>query len=234
MFRVSMISFVSALLFASPSFAVLTISATAASDSGRPLNALHVGDVVTIDVTARSSGASEPVFALGLSAGHYNESVADFTGGLAPKNLFNGACFPGAGCFGGIENILPGAVVSNPFSGYTNIELQEDSVAGFGNRVQMFNGVTLAGATVDGSNDVGVDGNIGSPQFQILFTAMGLGETDVFIGVDPNLLDAFVIGGGGGGIVLDTIVGLRVIPEPGTALLMGLGLAGLATRRRTS
>jgi len=229
MIRVSMISFVSVLLFASPSFAVLSITASASSDSGRPLNALHVGDVVTVDVTARSSGAAEPVFGLGLSAGHYDEDVADFTSGLAPINIFNGVCFPGAGCFGGIENVLPGSTVANPFAGYSNIELEESAVPGFGNRVQLFNGITLGGATVDGSNDVGVDGNIGSPQFQILFTAVGLGATDIFIGVDPDLYDAFVTSGGGG-IVLDTIVGIQVVPEPGTALLIGLGLAGLARR----
>ena len=38
--------------------------------------------------------------------------------------------------------------------------------------------------------------------------------------------------GGGNNIANNASLQITVIPEPGTALLMGLGLAGLATTRR--
>lgn len=44
------------------------------------------------------------------------------------------------------------------------------------------------------------------------------------------ILDAWVTVGNGG-IDLDAIAALHVVPEPGTLLLVGLGLAGLAMRR---
>lgn len=64
------------------------------------------------------------------------------------------------------------------------------------------------GATGDGSQDPGVSGVIGDPQFQIVFTAIGLGQTDVFVGVDAALLDAFVISGGDLGLVNNALVNL--------------------------
>ena len=59
MIRVSVLSFVSVLFLASASFADLTITTNASSDSGRPLNALLVGDVVTVDDLRRAEDAAK-------------------------------------------------------------------------------------------------------------------------------------------------------------------------------
>ncbi len=76
-----------------------------------------------------------------------------------------------------------------------------------------------------GELDAGYDGRIGGPQFQIVFRAVGLGRTQIELGEPFG--GGLIIAGGARGVVHGTTVDLRVIPEPGAAMLIGLGLAGL-------
>ena len=95
------------------------------------------------------------------------------------------------------------------------------------------NGVSSGGSIYTGATDEGVaTGTAGDPQFQLVFTAVGPGTTTINLGADAAYGDEII---GAAGSVLtanNTSVTLTVIPEPGTALLMGLGLVGLASGGR--
>ena len=83
----------------------------------------------------------------------------------------------------------------------------------------------------------GLDGVIdgGDAQFRLVFRAAAPGVTTIEIGTntaDPILGNAVIGDGGVASNAANAVVTVSVIPEPGTALLMGLGLAGLATAGR--
>lgn len=103
-------------------------------------------------------------------------------------------------------------------------------------RTRLFAGGVASGPgfSGDGQEDPGIDGALvgdGDVHFRVTFVAMpGTIEPASFtmnFGIEALLADnsGIVVGSG------DTF-DLTVIPEPGTALLMGLGLAALGARRR--
>lgn len=140
----------------------------------------------------------------------------------------------GGTIFGGLTNEqVPGGAPVELFS-VNNINPEAY-------RTLLFGGVSTApvnGAVAglaDGAGDSGVDGNLvhgvpGDVHFRVTFRNVA-----DFIDDRSTTFQFNVTGIGDGGA---TIAGtgdsfaIRVIPEPGTALLMGLGLAGLAIRRR--
>ena len=67
-------------------------------------------------------------------------------------------------------------------------------------------------------------------QFQIVYDVIGAGTTTLRVGTFADYADAF--SGASDNTVTNTGVTITVVPEPGTALLMGLGLAGLAAAGR--
>jgi hypothetical protein len=208
---------------ASVAGAAATFTASASSASGNPLTARVVSDVVTIDITLRSD---ETTFGIGGAATGYDTSVASFTSGQSAGGVLVQICVPSAGCFGGINNTLvapatPAALVENT-----------SNVPGLP-EVQFVNGVSSGGSVYTGATDEGVaTGTAGDAQFQLVFTAAGPGTTTINLGADAAYGDEII---GAAGSVLaanNTSVTLTVIPEPGTALLMGLGLVGLARAGR--
>jgi len=218
-------SVIASAIFMAASTASALLSYAVTTDSTRPLGALQVGDTVTISI--RLSGGTN-VYGLGASAWNYDESVIDFTSGTAVSAINHAVCVPSAGCFSGLANALvtvtPGTFGTGPLS--------ESEVGSSGNRVLFFNGVGLS-PTTSNAQDPGLDGvvNGGGAQFRILFTATGLGQSTIKIGTGYNG-DGEVGVGGATDQSSNFDIAVNVVPEPGTALLMGLGLVGLAAAGR--
>jgi hypothetical protein len=217
---VSVIATTAMFFAASVAGAAATFTASATSASGNPLTALVVGDVVTIDVTLRSDA---DVFGLGVSAVGYDTSVATFTSGSVPANVLNAICVGPGTCFGGLANTTGSAFETTANS--PNLP-----------EVQLFNGVSTVAVNGTGTNDQGVSTGVATDaQFQIVFSAAGPGTTTISLGANSAYGDDVVGTGGAVGSSTNASVTLIVpVPEPGTALLMGLGLAGLASAGRRS
>jgi hypothetical protein len=198
-------------------FAVSTASAVEFVVLNGPGADLSVGDEVTIQIRIRDAVG---VFGLGASVFGYDEGVADFAAGDAVGSYLNPICVPGAGCFNGLTNLAGGA-------------LSESAIGANGNRVQIGNSAGLSAVTAVGDDNPGLDGVIGGggSQFNVTFRAVGLGSTTLSIGTGYQG-DVVVLAGGVTEQATNGSFTINVIPEPGTALLMGLGLVGLATAGR--
>jgi hypothetical protein len=168
---------------------------------------------------------------LGVSAFNYNTAVTAFSDGQTTnEKVLATNCFPGAGCFDGMDNLTK----PDPAAGATERDLAESEIGTNGLRVQLFNLASVgAPGTGTGAIDFGVDGskdtNIsdGDVHAFIRFTVTGAGTSIINFGTGYEgdgivLPDASIIQANG------DLVTVNVIPEPGTALLMGLGLTGLA------
>ena len=163
---------------------------------------VNPGDTVTINITI-STTAPEAT-ALGLRAANYDPSILVFDSYVAPSSVFN---FSPAVPFGGIANTPSLLGEQGPLAGVRA-----------GTSVNLFQGVSLSAAA-----------GAGPESFSVTFTAGAAGTTTVDLGVFGDYSDAYL---GGDNAVNNASVQVTVVPEPGTALLMGLGLAGLATAGR--
>jgi hypothetical protein len=208
---ISVIATAAMFLAAGAASAAATYTAATTVGSGNATTALVPGDVVTIDVTLRSDGAL--TLGIGGAATGYDPAVAAYTSGTASSSFLNGNCFPGFGCFGGLDNLAPAP-------------LSQTSVTA-GILVQFATGASVTGVSNDGTIDEGVSGVAGSAQFQLVFTATGPGTTTIDIGSLASYGNATIGSGGADLGTTNASVTLTVVPEPGTALLMALGLAGL-------
>jgi hypothetical protein len=197
------------LLAASTASALTTFNVT---PSG-PLSLLP-DEQVTFDI--RLSGGTG-VFGLGASAWNYDDSVIDYVegSGQSVASINNSICVPASGCFGGLANTL-----ANP--------LVETEIGTSGSRVLIFNGVGLT-ATNSNPEDPGLDGVPGGndAQIRITFRAVAPGTAFIDFGTGYNG-DGEVLEGGVTDTSQNTRIAITVVPEPGTVLLMGLGLVGLA------
>ena len=202
------------------------------SPVGNSIDAL-VGDVITIGVILDNEADGTQVQGMGVSAYGYDDGsgVVAFQSGVATdQKVLATNCFPGAGCFDGLDNL----VLPSPGN------LAESEIGTNGNRVQLLNlATTGAPGTGTGGIDFGIDGdgntNVsqGDVHAQISFVVTGFGTTTILFGTGYEgdgvvLPDASIIQATGDSITIS------VIPEPGTALLMGLGLTGLAFAGRRS
>ena len=131
---------------------------------------------------------------------------------------------------GGLPNILSAPLVKNPGP--------YPVVVGLNRWVSLFESISLAGSNGDGSLDDGVDGaSVGSGdvhfRLQFLATSAAVPRS---LTLEFGVLDEYGQAAiGDGGVILpfsNTTLDLTVVPEPGTVILMGLGLMGLAARRR--
>ncbi|MEM9176662.1 MAG: PEP-CTERM sorting domain-containing protein [Myxococcota bacterium] len=165
------------------------------------------GDLVTIDIYIETTGPEAQ--ALGLRAADYDPSIlTSGTATIVPSSIFD---FSPSIPFGGLNNSASGVeeAPGGPRPGWS---------------INLFQGVS--GTPAAGS---------GPEHFQITFIMGGVGVTTINVGALSAYADAY---GGGDNVVNNTSITIFTapgIPEPGTALLLGLGLMGLGAtspRRR--
>ncbi len=163
---------------------------------------VNPGDTVTIDISISTSAPEAQ--ALGLRAANYDPSIlTNGTATVVPTSIFN---FAPSVPFGGLANSASG-VEEAPAAGIRS-----------GTSINLFQGVSVSPAA-----------GAGPEAFQVTFVAGAPGVTTVDIGAFASYSDAY---SGGDNGMNPASVEVTVIPEPGTALLMGLGLAGLAAAGR--
>jgi len=159
------------------------------------------------------------VYGLGASVYGYDESIVDFVSGEAVSSINHAVAIPAVGAFSGLANAL-----TNP--------LVETSIGTSGNRVLFFNGVGLT-PTNSNALDPGLDGVIGGggAQFRLTFRLIAAGVTHIIIGTGYNG-DGEVLAGGETDQSRNVAIAMGWVPEPGTTLLLGFGLVGLAATGR--
>ena len=155
-----------------------------------------------VTIDIQISTTAPEAVALGLRAANYDPAVVT----NATVTVAPAVIFdfgPGSG-FGGLNNTAtPGEEApGGPRPGWS---------------LNLFQGVSLSPAA-----------SAGPASFQITFVAQP-GATTIDIGALAAYGDVY---GGGDNVANNTSVSIIVLPEPGTALLMGLGLAGLAATGR--
>jgi hypothetical protein len=135
---------------------------------------------------------------------------------------FVNQCFSSM-CFGGITNN------SNTF--FNADDLAGEGYGGAGSDlVTIVSALSSSAGAATGANDPGLGNTLGAPQgahnaedVSIVLVAVGSGELTI---------GGTFASGGNQPITSTATLTVNVIPEPGTALLMGLGLAGLASAGR--
>jgi hypothetical protein len=215
--------------FSSASAVIVELAGISSSSGPGPL---AIGDLVTIDV--RVSNSLGPLIAAGFEAHGYDSSVADFVSGDATLSYFNSTLSKTGEPSGGFDNAASQRA-GNP-AGST--ALGERYIVGFGDLVEIFAGISLTPITGDGSLDNGLAGNpvsSGDVHARVVFQLLGSGTTTITfdhgwaggyaLGSDPVFVPYV------DGFSIDLYEGLFVVPEPGTALLLSLGLVGLGSRR---
>ena len=214
----SILATVAMLAMAPSAFAAITYTATATTSDSSPLSAVTVGAQIIIDITVRTDDFAS---AAGGSVNNYDNSVVALNAGASTiaGTIFNQICVAPGTCFNGLTNQSGSAI---PFA--------ETTVGTVGVESQFLNALGLAPAGGNGSVDEGAVGGVtGDAQFQIVFDASAGGSTTLNIGTYFAYQDGYTgTDGLDPGTSTNTSIAITVIPEPGTALLMGLGLAGLA------
>jgi len=203
-------------LAASTAGALVTVTAT-----GAPAGQVGAGDLITLDIRL-SATPGQSIQGLGLSVHGYG-SNASFVSGAAVGSYLNSVCIGAGSCFGGLANVAGAA-------NGTQRTLAQNSIGAFGPRVQF--ALSASGSPIAaGTADQGLDNVAGSTMFRVTLQ-IAPGATDFTLFVDSSYQGDLVNLPAG---AVEEAVGqsfLIVVPEPGTALLMGLGLAGLAAAGR--
>lgn len=212
-----------------PSAAIaLTFTATMRPASGRPLDAEMWGEEVTIDVRM-SNPDGDVIHGVGAGVFGWDQSIFRFVS----AEMNSGPYFcTNAGCTTGLTNSLAFPAdedTGNFVAGPTDVQ----NVAGIGNYVPFVQAISTVGRAGNGARDPGLDGIVNGmdAQFRLHFLYYGLGTSTISIGTSANPILGNVVVLAGGVTEQAQTVWLPV-PEPGTAILVGLGLAGLATVRR--
>lgn len=215
----------------------ITNATSSAGSSG-----LSVGDTVTLDIVA-TTDLSDTLFGVGISISGYDPNIVEFVEGEVALRFFELARFPGPAFTGssGRTNFAP--TRSGFPSGSSSV--QETSRLSLP-VVELLQGVSFVPVFGDGSLDTGVDGGIvgeGDSHARVTFRLIDSGFTSLSIGTDaPG--DTLVLTGGetisANGTTFDLFEGLVLpktlpaVPEPTSALLLGLGLTALGSLRQSS
>lgn len=228
-----------ALLCLAPlSASALGISIVNVTSSGGNVGQLANNDVLTFDLRLENVG-NQNLFGLGIGVTGYdvgNDGVLTnnhlrFTGGSVAASAFNTSFtdIPVPTAEGGLDNIRSapiefgsGAPLFNP------------------RRIQLFDAAAITPSNGDGSLDVGIGGNgiaTGDVHFRVSFRAVtgltGIASNNVTLQFGVGEFGNIAVGAGGSELPFtNASYTVNVIPEPGTALLLGLGLIGLAAKRQ--
>jgi len=220
----SLLAFAATLLAAASAGAVVSFGVLDAhASSGASLDALANGDLVTLEIRlANPTGAR--IYGVGGGVQGWDPGVSEFVS--AERNAGPYFCSD-PDCLSGLPNYQTNA---------SNAEPRE--VAGVGQYVSLIQAISLDGADGDGSRDPGLDGIVGGgdAQFRVTFRMVGAPGSatvlDVGTNPSPTIGNVVVLTGGVVRLGVNTQVTLVMNPEPGTTLLLGLGLAALASTRR--
>ena len=197
-------------------FVTSTASAIEFSIIGPDTFTVNPGDTFTVDIALDNASATSNVGVTGTITGL--AGVADVVGGVAAQHFFVGFCTP-TNCFAGIDTN------DNPF--YDSSDLSGNGYGGPGSdSVVIISALALNPTSATGAIDPGLDGALNEPSARdvtIQLQAVGAGVLTV----------GGTFGSGGNQPITNTAsITVNVVPEPGTALLLGLGLVGLAAAGR--
>ena len=220
----------------------VSIESTSVTGAGN-VNALENGDVVTFGLLLENA-TQENVFALGVGVYGYDEGAV---GSATDNHLVFVSSTASASAFNTNGQLVPGFGVVNNSDGLDNSTVagvQSGAPFPFNQelRAVLFNGIGVLAASGTGNDDAGVGGGltgVGSDiHIQVSFLVQGLNSTvgsptAVTLDFGTGRFGNEAIGTGGSSLAFNNASStLTIVPEPGTALLMGLGLAGLASIRR--
>ena len=184
-----------------------TASALSISLSATTPTTILIGETVTVKLYL-DTGSETMVTSVFTSVGNDNPSALSFTSGTSPGQiLFNTSSFEGV------------ARVSQPTTGVAGDAAGRVRAANFATATPTGSGVSSANQLLA----------------TLIFTGDAAGSIDLApLLVTSGNLDEFTVAHASvaGSVSLGGPVTITVIPEPGTALLMGLGLAGLAAAGR--
>jgi hypothetical protein len=192
-------------------FGAASASAISLSVSALTPTTINVGETVTIEMRMDTEAETQ-ITSVFTSMSNSNPGALEYTSGTSPN-----------------------AILLN-FSTYANLGKvgePQDGVSGDApGRVRV---ASYATSNPDGSGRASANQLLGT----IIYTATSAGTIDISalleLGVNPDEITVSQVSVTGS-VSIGPAVTITVVPEPGTAILMGLGLAGLAGagRRRTA
>jgi hypothetical protein len=185
-----------------------TASALSISLSATTPTTILIGETVTVKLYL-DTGVETQVTSVFTSVGNDNPSALSFTSGTSP-----GAILMNMSTFEGVPR------VSQPTTGVAGDAAGRVRAANFATATPTGSGVSSANQLLA----------------TLIFTGDAAGSIDLapLLVTSGSNLDEFTVAHASvaGSVSLGGPVTITVIPEPGTALLMGLGLAGLAAAGR--
>ena len=226
------------ILFVMPTVAsALGISIVNVSSTGSSTTALEANDEITFDLRLENP-TNVDVYGLDIVVTGFDtpgitnaiSSNLQLVGGSVAGSALSTVNVPAVGSLGGIANSRVA-----PVQVFVQDLINPQPV-----RTSLFAGAALSPSNGNGSQDTGIGGGLvgsGDVHFRVTYRLVtnipDLNQNLVLSFGVAEGLGHVAVGAGGETIAFNNATyALTVIPEPGTALLMGLGLAALATRRR--
>ena len=224
-----------ALLTASTGLAATYTIENVVSDNA--LSDLRVGDTVTFDIRIENPDELE-IWGIGARVFGWDPSIVAVTAVETVDDVFNSSLvsLPGGGRedIGGIANVVPG-LQSAPGG-------LDDFLPG--TNVSFMQAITLTPTSATGALDIGLDGDLirdGGVHSRVTLQVLAAGETEIHAGTSLSNADVVIYNDGERFVNIEEsfdTLRLRVgratepIPEPGAALLFGVGLAVVGAMRR--
>lgn len=222
---ISILLATAAMVVASSAGAV-ELSLVGASATG--VGSVTEGQDITIELRMTNNSNEDGMYGLGASAHQYAPGLS-FVSGNAVRRYSLGTDTPFANLSG--TQTGSGATIQRV--------LAESEIGANGKRVQIALSADVSAHVLDGLNtpDAGLPGTAaGGAMFRLVFRGVTAGTYTILFdsSYQGDLVNLDPLGNPNSSEIAGTSFTVTVtpIPEPGTALLMGLGLAGLAAAGR--